>query len=437
MSKIAIATLGCKVNHYESAGIVEALRRSNHEIADFRESADVYIVNTCTVTAKTDYQSRQLIRRAHRRNPEAPIVVTGCYAQTDPERLASIDGVTLVAGDEAKELIPGLIERDEHRSGRIIVGDTNRRRPFSSLPVTVMEDQTRAYLKVQDGCDTFCSYCIIPYARGRSRSLPADNVVEAVRGLVGSGYLEIVLTGIHLGHYGRDLPQSPGLASLIRRIEADTSLERMRISSLEPMDITNDLLETIGSSRRLCRHLHLALQSGDDGILRLMGRDYSTDRFRQLVYRILDHTPETAVGIDIMVGFPGEGQREFENTAAFVESLPLAYFHVFPYSRRPGTRAASMENQVDEQVKRERARTLRKLGAEKRTAFLNRSLGSDLSVLVERKRDRTTGLFRGFSDTYIPVCLENGDSSLFNRIVTVKAETIKANKILGKVNANG
>ncbi|OPL15657.1 MAG: hypothetical protein AVO39_07475 [delta proteobacterium MLS_D] len=437
MSKIAIATLGCKVNHYESAGIIEALRRSNHDIVDFRESADIYIVNTCTVTSKTDYQSRQLVRRAHRRNPEAPIVVTGCYAQIDPERLAVLDGVTLVAGDEAKELIPRFIERDEHRSGRIIVGNTNHRRPFSSLPVTVMEDQTRAYLKIQDGCDTFCSYCIIPYARGRSRSLPADDVVEAVQGLIGSGYREIVLTGIHLGHYGRDLPQSPGLASLLSRIEADTSLERIRVSSLEPMDITNDLLETIGSSRRLCRHLHLALQSGDDGILRLMGRDYSTAHFRELVYRILDHTPETAIGVDIMVGFPGEGQREFENTAIFVESLPLAYFHVFPYSSRPGTRAAVMENQIDEHIKRERARILRELGAEKRTAFLNRSLGSDLSVLVERKRDRATGLFRGFSDTYIPVCLKNGDSSLLNRIVTVNAESIKANKILGKVKANG
>lgn len=437
MTTIALTTLGCKVNRFESAGIAEALRRAGHTLVPFKERADLYIINTCTVTSRTDYQSRQLIRRARRLNPEAAIVVTGCYAQTEPDLLAEIEGVTLVVGTEMKERIPALIAENRHHSGDILVTDLDGNRPFSSLPLSELPGQTRAYLKIQDGCNSFCHFCIIPHTRGRSRSRPAAEVIESVRDFVRSGYREVVLTGIHLGHYGLDLESGPDLPSIIRRIEDETSLERLRVSSLEPMDIPDDLLTVIGTSRRLCRHFHLALQSGNDWILKQMGRNYSTADFRTMVVNILDQSPGAAIGIDVMVGYPGETEKEFEDTLSFVESLPLAYLHVFPYSRRPGTKAFDLGGQVREDVKHHRARLLRELGSEKTLNYRQQFIGREVSVLVENKRDRATGLLRGFSDTYIPVCVINGEDSMINRIIPVTLESLKGALLAGKVLNHG
>lgn len=437
MLKVAVATLGCKVNHYESAGIMEALEAQGCSVVPFDSPADLYIVNTCTITAKTDFQSRQLIRRAYRTNPRAPIVVAGCYAQIAPRELAKLPGVRMVAGTEIKEKLPGMIRNIIDGEPRIDVTDISLNRTFSDLPVTRFPGQTRAYLKVQDGCNAFCSYCIIPYARGRSRSLPEEDVIRQVRTLTGAGHREIILTGICLGAYGRDLPSPADLAGLLKKIENRTEIERLRISSVNPMEISNKMIEHLQRSKILCRHLHLSLQSGDDRILTLMRRTYTTAQVGDLVRRLQDAVPGIAIGMDVITGFPGEGEEEFRNTVRFIESMDLAYLHVFPYSRRPGTAASSLSGEPMKSVKKERAAVLRKIGNRKRIAFNSGFAGTVLSVLVEGSRDKETGWVKGFSDNYVPVLIPDGDSSLSNRIVSVAADRMMREKVVGRITADG
>lgn len=432
-----MATLGCKVNHYESAGIAERLAESGHEIVPSTARADIYIINTCSVTQKTDYQSRQLVRRAHRLNPSASIVVTGCYAQVAPEAFRGLHGVTLVTGTAGKDSIPALVQAGRIAQGTVPARDMDTEQAFSCLPLSRFPGQTRAYIKIQDGCNGNCSYCIIPRARGRSRSREEDSVIDEIRRFVASGYRETVLTGIHLGHYGHDLAVPTSLARLVRRIENETSLERIRISSIEPMDVTDDLLSLLRHSDRLCRHLHIPLQSGHDRILSLMNRNYTTAAYGNLLAKILDTAPDTALGIDIMTGFPGEGDEEFAATVDFVTSLPVSYFHVFPWSPRPGTKAALMEGRVREPVKKERAAILRELGLQKKVAYGRRFLGRNLPVLIEGRRHSGTGLLQGYSDTYIPVLVAGATASMINRIVTVTVESQQGALLLGRAANNG
>ncbi len=439
MTSVAVATLGCKVNYYESAGIIERLAEQGYTIVPFSSEADIYIVNTCTVTAKTDYQSRQLVRRAGKRNPESSIIVTGCYAQIAPQALAELPGVVLVAGTEAKERIPEIIGTLRHSEAahNIITSDISQVRRFSGLPVTGFHGRTRAYLKIQDGCNAFCSYCIIPYARGPSRSLPPDRVIEAVHSLQHAGYREVILTGIHLGLYGNDLDPRLTLASLIRRIEGETSLERLRISSIEPMEVTNSLIDTIATSSITCHHLHIPLQSGDERVLARMKRTYTAEDFRGHVMNIMERMPDVAVGTDVITGFPGESEEEFCRTLSFIDALPLAYLHVFPYSTRPGTHAAEMAGQIKESVKKKRAKILRERGMEKRRAFIARFIGNELSVLVEAKSDGAGGGLKGFSDNYIPTHIANGDRTLVNRIISVTAEHCEGEILVGRIRTHG
>jgi len=431
--RVAITTLGCKVNHYESAGIEEKIRSRGFSIVPFRSEADIYIVNTCTVTGKTDYQSRQLIRRAHRTNPEASIFVTGCYAQTTPEILAALPGVKMVVGTGQKTAIPDLLCKEVGNETIIYVKNVEDERFLSSLPVTDFHGQTRAYLKIQDGCNAFCSYCIIPYARGRARSLPEDRVIEEVNSLCRTGYREIVLTGIHLGMYGHDLSPGTSLSNLLRRIERETDVERLRISSTEPMEITDRIIELIGSSDILCRHLHIPLQSGDDTILRAMNRNYDSRQFEKRIEAIVGAIPDIGIGIDVIVGFPGEGDEEFENTKAFIERLPIHSLHVFPYSKRPGTAAFSLSTHVPEKIKKERARTLRAIDEEKRLSFNSRFIGKRLSVLVEGTKDRGSGLMKGFSGNYIPMLIEEANPSMTNCIIEVEGTETFERKLKGKI----
>jgi threonylcarbamoyladenosine tRNA methylthiotransferase MtaB len=431
--RVAIATLGCKVNHYESAGIEEEIRSRGFSIVPFRSEADIYIVNTCTVTGKTDYQSRQLIRRANRTNPEASIFVTGCYAQIAPEILAALPGVTTVVGTGQKAAIPDLLSSEAEKETIINVKNVDDERFLSCLSVKDFHGQTRAYLKIQDGCNAFCSYCIIPYARGRARSLPENRVIEEIRSLCQAGYREIILTGIHLGMYGHELSPRTSLSDLLSRIEKETDIERLRISSTEPMEITDGIIELIRESSILCRHLHIPLQSGNDKILKAMNRNYDSRQFEERIETIVQEIPDIGIGIDIIAGFPGEGEEEFENTRAFIERLPLQYLHVFPYSKRPGTAAFSLSGHVPENIKKERARILREIDEEKRASFSSRFIGKRLSVLVEGKKDRKSGLMKGFSDNYIPILIEEANQSMTNCIVEVEGTETLDKKLKGKI----
>jgi threonylcarbamoyladenosine tRNA methylthiotransferase MtaB len=434
--RVAISTLGCKVNQCESAGILEMLDETIYVSVPFNTKADCYIINTCTVTGRTDYQSRNLIRRAIRTNPEACIIVTGCYAQVAPHDLARIPGVTLIAGNAEKEYIPRLIERLVKGAPQLLVSDICKAREFSGLNPLKFAGHTRAFLKIQDGCNSFCSYCIVPYARGPSRSQPQTDVLKEIETLARSDYREIVLTGIHLGVYGQDLVPLSNLYEVMNYVEKSKLVRRLRLSSIEIMEISDDIIRLIAEGTTLCRHLHIPLQSGDDMILSAMRRNYDSGFFKTRVQEIREAIPDIAIGIDVMVGFPGEGDKEFDNTLRLIAELPVAYLHVFPYSERPGTVASGLAGRVDEAVKRRRGEILRKLGKEKRNSFTRRFIGKKLEVLIEDKKDKDTGFMKGFSDNYIPVVVENSNSSLVNNVLNVIPAYALEGKLYGRITAD-
>lgn len=429
--RVAVATLGCKVNQCESAGIAEGLAASGMTLVPFTEAADCYVINTCTVTGSTDSQSRQLIRRATRRNPEAAVLVTGCYAQRAPEEIARIAGVHCIAGTAEKERIPDILREMTAGGPLIRVGDIRKARAFSRLETTAFPEHTRAFLKIQDGCDAFCSYCIVPHVRGTSRSLPPAEVEERITALAQTGYREVVLAGIHLGAWGRDLLPQTDLATLVRKIVEGGTAKRLRLSSVEPQEVTADLICLLGRSRTVCRHLHIPLQSGNDGILAAMHRNYDAAFFQDLLRRIHEAVPGVAVGIDVMAGFPGETEEAFDDTLHLVEETPIAYLHVFPYSRRPGTPAATMSGQVPEQEKKRRTERLRAVGAIKRRRFAEQFIGMPLNVLVEDRTDKMTGFPIGFSDNYIPVAIRGRVPA--NRIARVMPERFHEGRLIADV----
>jgi threonylcarbamoyladenosine tRNA methylthiotransferase MtaB len=362
-------------------------------------------------------QSRQAVRQVIRTNPRARIVVTGCHAQTAPAELAAIDGVDLIVGNRDKHLIPrkiyadlpGCADGDASAACRELADIGH----FQSLPGIAHGGRTRPFLKIQDGCNAFCTYCIVPHARGRSRSLPMDQVLHQIEGLGRLGYREAVLTGIHIGCYGHDLTPAIGLVDLLGRIRHAGTIDRIRLSSIEPAELTDAIIHLAasgdGATGRLCPHFHIPLQSGDDGILKRMHRPYDRDYFKDLIQRLIDRLPDAAIGVDTLIGFPGETDEAFENTYALIQSLPVAYLHVFPFSAREGTPAYSFTDQVPAQVIKRRCARMRRLGAKKRRDFYGRHVGSVVTVLVEETRDRITGRLKGFSDNYIPVCLDGPD----------------------------
>ena len=442
----AVATLGCKVNQCESAGIAEALVARGIKIVSFNEKADVYIINTCTVTGRTDYQSRQLVGRAIRKNPEAMILVTGCYAQRAPQELSSLAGVHFVIGNAEKELIPDILLKTEKSSpmflsngddnfcsnlgkNQILVGNIRREKAFSPLGASIFPEHTRAFLKIQDGCDAFCSYCIVPYTRGTSRSLPAEETMQKMARLAANGYREIVLTGIHLGAWGRDLHPPFSFTSLLGEIVEKRLVERLRLSSLEPREVTPGLISLIRDSDMICPHLHLSLQSGSDQILALMRRNYDTAFFRELVLTLHSAIPGLAIGIDVIAGFPGETEEEFAKTLRLIEELPLAYLHAFPFSSRPGTPAATMPGQIADNIKKNRVHLLREAGAVKRCNFAKRFLGKPLKVLIERRTDKGTGLPTGFSENYLTVAVRGGEAKV-NSIVSVVPDSLEGERLI-------
>jgi threonylcarbamoyladenosine tRNA methylthiotransferase MtaB len=437
MPKFKVITLGCKVNQYESAGLVESLKSYGWEKTTAKEPADLCIINTCTVTGKASMQARQAVRRAVRSHPDARIVVTGCYAQTEPEALAGIEGVEAVIGQVNKHKIPELIGYpDNNPQPRLLsqYADIRRESAFKSLAVSSFESRTRPFLKVQDGCNAFCTYCIVPHARGRSRSMPTDRVLENLLAYNAAGYREVVLTGIHLGCYGQDLSPATDLRRLLERIDASGFRGRIRLSSIEPLELTDDIIHLVGSSDIFCHHFHLPLQSGDTPILQRMHRPYTSELFRERVAKIIAVIPDAAIGVDTLIGFPGENRAAFENTYNLILELPVAYLHVFPYSRRKGTPAHDYPDQVPADISKQRCGKMRTLGGQKRESFYRRGLGKQVKVLVESQRDTATGLLKGLTSNYIPVLIDGPDSMKEN-LVDVTIDRISDNlSVFGSLN---
>jgi len=430
MSTVALATLGCKVNQCESAYLEEILLKHNFNIRSFTEEADLYCINTCAVTSRAAMQSRQLIRRAARLNRKAKVVVMGCYSQVAAEEIATIPGVTHILGTSEKFALLEYISFGEQIHSPCI-HRRNARRASDPIPLvfSTYSHRTRAFLKVQDGCDAFCSYCIVPYARGRSRSISLTSILEQVERFLDHGYQEIVLSGIHLGQWGFDVKPKQELIGLLRSILGHRPPPRLRLSSLEPGEICSDLLALIASEPKICPHLHIPLQSGDATILGRMNRHYHPHYYGEIVLEAIRRIPDLAVGVDAMVGFPGETDERFQNTYRLIESLPIAYLHIFPFSPRPGTPAASMGEQVSPAVIRERSRLLRALDKSKRLTFLNRFLGKVRPVLVENRQDAVTGLLCGFSDNYLPVLVQ-AETPLKDRIFMAKLNRIEGSKLI-------
>ena len=416
--RIAITTLGCKINQYDSA-VIQSRLEDKHSFVAFDEVADCYLINTCTVTDRADWEARQLVRRAKRRNPAAKVLVTGCYAQVNSPEVAEVPGVDFVVGLNRLDDLLRFVESVPTGASQIAVSDVKRERGVPVLGTSALPGHTRAFLKIQEGCNYSCTYCIIPTARGLSRSVTPREVMEQVRRLAGAGYKEIVLTGIHLGGYGQDLDSKIDLTALVERIADSGLISRLRLSSLDPREVPDRLLDFIAASKTICPHLHICAQAGDNDILKQMRRNYDTVYYRDLLARVRDRLPEAALGSDIIVGFPGESAAQFENSLEYFNSLPLTYFHVFPYSSRRGTAAASLANHVAGPVKKARARRMRALGVRKKSEFCSSFLGRRVSVLVEEKVDGASGFRRGFSRNYLPVVLP-GDADSSNREVDVE-----------------
>ncbi len=411
-----VKTFGCRASQADGAALEASLAgRGMRNVADAAE-ADLVVLNTCTVTDSADYDLRQTVRRIHRDQPDARILVTGCYAQRAPEEIAALPGVEWVVGNSHKTFIQEMFAADTPYHGQIHVGEIGRE--FLAAPIEdALGDRVRPNLKVQDGCSNKCSFCIIPSVRGRSRSAPDDDVVAQVKDL-GSRYREVVLSGINLGRWGRDLPGRMRLVDLVRRLLDETSIERLRLSSVEPMDFSDALFSLMAESGRIAQHVHAPLQSGSDAVLRRMHRKYRPKHYADRILKARALMPDCAVGADIMTGFPGETDAEFEDSRAFIESLPFTYLHIFTYSARPGTPAADAPGQVPMAVRKQRTKVLRELGEAKSRAFRLSMVGRRVSVV-----SLESGNF-GMSENYLKVAFANPREP--NRIEQVRVGGLTA-----------
>jgi threonylcarbamoyladenosine tRNA methylthiotransferase MtaB len=428
---VAFATLGCKLNQYDTAELQALLETRGFRTVPFESSAQLYVVNTCTVTARADQSDRQAIRRAIARNPDAVVVVTGCYAQTNPDAVAAIPGVDVVLGTPDRHALPDLLDGLRKRVRPLVrVSDPFAPRAIPAIPLRQFAPgYTRAFLKVQDGCQHRCSFCIVPYARGGSRSQPLPIVVEQVEALVAAGHREVVLTGVDLGHYGWDLVPRASLAELVRRVLDVPGLAWLRLSSILPAYFTPALIETIVGEPRVCRHLHVPLQAGSDRVLRAMRRPYTTRMYRTLVERLAGALPDLGLGTDAIAGFPGETPAEFAETERLVETLPFTYVHAFSYSDRRGTEAAGRnEPRVPSAEIRRRTHRLRRLGTEKHAAFRQAHVGREVDVLVLEHRSRG-GALVGLTGNYLEVAFAGSDTLMRGfarvRVVAAGRETLE------------
>ena len=425
MKKVAFYTLGCKVNQYETNAMIEQFIKSNYEIVDFEEKADIYVINTCTVTNMSDRKSRQIIRRVKQINPNSILAVTGCYAQVAAKELEKIQEIDLIIGNTEKKDIVQIIE---NYTEKINLTDINNQKEFVDFGTTTYTEKTRAVIKVQDGCNNFCSYCIIPYAKGRVRSRKLENIIEEIRNIVKKGIKEVVITGIHVASYGLDFKdENIRLIDLLEEINKIEDLKRIRLGSLEPNIITDEFVERLKKVDKICDHFHLSLQSGCDDTLKRMNRKYTTDDFENVVTRLRNTFPDVALTTDIIVGFPGETEEEFNTTYKYLEKIKFYQMHVFKYSQRKGTRAAKMPNQIDGKIKEERSKKLIELSNKNEKEFLNKFVGKNIEVLFEQQEGE---YIKGHTSNYITVKAKG--KNMENKMLEVKI--IKEDKLELAVN---
>lgn len=411
MKKVAFYTLGCKVNQYETDAMLEMFKKDGYEQVDSEDFADVYVINTCTVTHMSDRKSRQYIRRMKKKNPESIIAVVGCYSQVSPEEILEIEEVNLVMGTNERRQIVDEIKKLQSNNVKKVstVDDIMKVRAFEEIEISQTNGKTRAFMKIQDGCDRFCTYCIIPYARGgKIRSRDLESIVTEATNLAKKGYKEIVLTGIHVASYGKDMKDEDiNLLTVIKKINEIDEIKRIRLSSVEPILFTKEFIEEVKKMPKLCPHYHLSLQSGCDETLKRMNRRYTTEEYKEIVNMIRDNIKDVAITTDVIVGFPGETNQEFENTYEYLKDLGLTQMHIFKYSPRKGTPASEMENQIDPQVKQLRSNRLLNLDRENFRNFANKYLEKEVEVLFEKGIDDTT--YEGLTPNYIRVVVKSNN----------------------------
>ncbi|API90579.1 threonylcarbamoyladenosine tRNA methylthiotransferase MtaB [Virgibacillus pantothenticus] len=422
MPTVAFHTLGCKVNHYETEGIWNMFKEHGYERVDFDRNSDVYVINTCTVTNTGDKKSRQVIRRAIRKNPEAVVCVTGCYAQTSPGEIMEIPGVDVVVGTQDRKHMISYIEQHK-KSKEPVNGVSNimKNRVFEEMDVPEFSDRTRASLKIQEGCNNFCTFCIIPWSRGLLRSRDPQNVIEQAQKLVDAGYKEIVLTGIHTAGYGEDI-KDYNFAMLLHDLESKVNgLKRIRISSIEASQITDEVVEVLDQSEKVVRHLHIPLQSGSDSVLARMRRKYASSYYKEKVMKLKKALPGLAITSDVIVGFPGETDEEFQETYDFIKEIGFSELHVFPYSRRTGTPAARMEGQVDDEVKNNRVHQLIELSERLAKEYASNYENEVLEVIPEEhsQDEQHPNQLIGYTDNYLKVAF-SGTPDMIGKLVRVK-----------------
>ena len=430
MKKVAFYTLGCKVNQYETEAMLEMFKKDGYVQVDSEEYADVYVINTCTVTHMSDRKSRQYIRRMKKLNPNAIIAVVGCYSQVSPEEILEIEEVNLVMGTNERRQIVEEIKKLDATKKASTVDDIMKVRAFEEIEINQTNGRTRAFMKIQDGCDRFCTYCIIPYARGgKVRSRDLDSIVNEAKKLADNGYKEVVLTGIHVASYGKDVrDEQMNLLRVIKEVDKIEGIKRIRLSSVEPILFTDEFVSEVSKMDKVCPHYHLSLQSGCDETLKRMNRRYTTAEYKEIVDRLRENIPNVAITTDVIVGFPGETNDEFNKTYEFLRDIELSQMHVFKYSPRKGTPAATMENQVDPQMKQFRSDKLLNLSKENFNKFANRFIGEELEVLFET--NIVDNKYEGLTPNYIRVVVDS-EKDIEGQILKVKINDVKNEYVEG------
>ena len=433
--KVACITLGCRTNQHDTAEMQTLLEQEGFVMVNQREKADAYVINTCTVTQKSDTSSRQAIKKSLKLNPDALVVFTGCYAQLNPEEAAALPGLDLVLGNADKLEIAKLLKTKlrlwkKSEVTEIVMSDIHKKRIFRTIPVKNFQGITKAFIKVQTGCDEKCSFCTVVRARGKSVSDNRGNILNNIQEAINSGFKEITLTGINLGTWGIDTGET--FSSLIEDIIQLPGDFRVRLSSINPMEIDNDLIRLIAETEKICSHLHIPLQSGDNNILKKMRRNYTREQYIKVVYRAINTIPNLGLGADVIVGFPGETDAAFENTRKLIEELPFSYLHVFSYSPRRGTEANDYKDDIPGNIKKERNKILTQLIKEKGLEFRNKSLNTIATVLIENQRDKNNGKLKGHTDNYIPISLD-GPDPLKNCLIPITLKNISGNFVEGCV----